>query len=63
LRGKDAVAIMQYVLKPALESDSLELLLQRPGGGWMCGEFAINQSATAVLNDGDCIEQPERGGH
>jgi len=63
MHGKDAVAIMQCVLISVLEPDSLAQWLQRPGGGWMRGDVAMNQATTTVLDDGEYIEQPERGGH
>jgi hypothetical protein len=63
VRGKDAVAIVQQVLVSLPEADRFAQLLQGPTGGRMCGDVAMNQTTTAVLDDNEYVEQPKRGGH
>ena len=43
--------------------DGLAQLLQCPGGRRMCGDVEVNQATTAVLDDDEYVEHPERGGY
>ena len=54
---------MQQVLESRIEPDGLAQLLQGPGGCRMCGDVEVNQATTAVLDDHEYVEHPERGGY
>jgi len=45
------------------EADRFAQLLQGPTGARMCGEVAMNEATTAVLDDNEYVEQPESCGH
>ena len=57
--GEDTVAIVKQVFIPALRSNCLTQLLQRPGGTRMGGDIAMDQSAAAVLDHHKHVQESE----
>jgi hypothetical protein len=57
VRGKDTVAIMEQVFIPTFQSNRLTQLLQGPGCTRMGGDIAMDQSAAAVLNHHEYVQQ------
>ena len=54
--GKNAIAIMQQVFVPFLQSNRLTQLLQRPSRSRVRGDIAMNQASTAMLDDDEYIQ-------
>ena len=51
---------MKQVFIPAFQSNRLAQLLQRPGSTRMGGDIAMDQSAAAVLNYHEYVQQAKR---
>ena len=61
--GKNAVSIMQQVFVPLLQSNRLTQLLQRPSRRWVCGNIAMNQGSSAMLDDHEYIQLSKGDGN
>src|SRR6266446_6841742 len=61
--GKNAVSIMQQVFVPLLQSNRLTQLLQRPSRSWVCGNIAMNQASSAMLDDHEYIQLSKGDGN
>ena len=54
--GKNAIAIMQQVFVPLLQSNRITQLLQRPSRSRVRGDIAMNHASTAMLDDHEYIQ-------